>query len=68
MKDANPWAEGVMDKIVAAGCQEVAGEGKIALLGGIQINTPEAESDFFLPLNFEVRSNKNASIKDLMWK
>lgn len=57
----------VMDKIVAAGCQEVAGEGKIALLGGIQINTPESESDYFLPLKFEIRSNKNQKIKDLMW-
>lgn len=58
----------LMDKIVAAGCQEVAGEGKIALLGGIQINTPEAESDYFLPLDFEIRTNKNAPVKNLMWK
>ena len=57
----------VMDDIVAAGCQEVAGEGKIALLGGIQINTPEPESDYFLPLTFEIRTNKNEAIKDLMW-
>jgi len=57
----------VMDDIVRAGCQEVAGEGKIALLGGIQINTPEPESDYFLPLTFEIRSNKNKLIKDLMW-
>jgi hypothetical protein len=57
----------MMDKIVAAGCQEVAGEGKIALLGGIQINTPEPESDYFLPLSFEIRTNKNEKIKDLMW-
>jgi hypothetical protein len=57
----------IMDQIVAGGCQEVAGEGKIALLGGVQINTPEAESDYFLPLNFEIRSNKNEKIKDLMW-
>ena len=58
----------MMSKIIAAGCQEVAGNGKIALLGGIQINTPEAESDYFLPLDFEVRTNKNEKIKDLMWK
>jgi hypothetical protein len=57
----------LMNSIIAAGCQEVAGEGKIALLGGIQINTPNPESDFFLPLDFEVRSNANASIKDLIW-
>jgi len=56
----------LMDDIIAAGCQEVAGEGKIALLGGIQINTPEDETDYFLPLNFEVRSNKNATIKEII--
>lgn len=56
----------LMDKIVAGGCQEVAGDGKIALLGGIQINTPESETDYFLPLSFEVRSNKNDQIKDLL--
>jgi len=57
----------LMDRIVEAGCQNVAGEGKIAMLGGIQINTPETESDYFLPLNFEIRDNKNKRIQDLMW-
>jgi hypothetical protein len=56
-----------MDKIVAAGCGGVPGDGKIALLGGVQINTPDPNPDYFLPLCFEVRSNKNAKIKDLMW-
>jgi len=56
------------DRIVEAGCQNVAGEGKIAMLSGIQINTPETESDYFLPLNFEIRDNKNKRIQDLMWK
>jgi hypothetical protein len=58
----------LMDKIVEAGCQEVGGYGKIALLGGVQINTPESESDYFLPLSFDIRTNKNELIKDLMWK
>jgi len=57
----------LMERIVAGGCQEVAGEGKIAVLGGVQINTPETESDYFLPLSFDVRTNKNEKIKDLMW-
>lgn len=57
----------IMDQIVAGGCQEVGGTGKIALLGGVQINTPEGESDYFLPLSFEVKSNKNESVGDLMW-
>ena len=55
----------MMEEIVAKGCQEVGGDGKIALLGGIQINTVEGESDYFLPLDFKVMSNKAALIKDL---
>jgi hypothetical protein len=58
----------LMDKIVAAGCQEVPGDGKIALLGGVQINTPEDGDDYFLPLSFELKSNKNELIQDLLWK
>jgi hypothetical protein len=57
----------IMDQIVAGGCQEVGGTGKIALLGGVQINTPEGESDYFLPLSFEVKSNSNEPVADLMW-
>ena len=57
----------MMDDIVGKASGEVAGEGKIALLGGVQINTPEPETDYFLPLTFELRSNKNEKIKDLMW-
>jgi hypothetical protein len=58
----------MMGKIVSAGCQEVGGDGKITLLGGVQINTAEEESDYFLPLSFVIRDNKGALIKDLMWK
>jgi hypothetical protein len=57
----------IMDQIIANGCQEVGGSGKIALLGGVQINTPEGESDYFLPLSFEIRTNKNEKIADLMF-
>lgn len=57
----------LMQKIVQAGCGEVAGEGKIALMGGIQINTPPGTSDYFLPLRFELRNNKGDLVEDLMW-
>lgn len=57
----------LMHQIVAAGCGEVGGDGKIALLGGIQINTPQGTSDFFLPINFEIRDNKGQVIQNLMW-
>jgi hypothetical protein len=56
----------IMEQIIAAGCQEVA-NGKIALLGGIQINTAPGETDYFLPLTFDIRDNKNNKIKDLLW-
>ena len=56
--------QNVMEQIVAGACQEVHG-GKIALLGGIQINTPSHMSDFFLPLTFDVRTNQNVKIADL---
>jgi hypothetical protein len=56
----------MMNDIVKAGCQEVHAPGKICLLGGIQINTPNSESDFFLPLDFELRTNQNVLVKDLL--
>lgn len=58
-------ADTLMKDIVAAGAPSVAGEGRVALLGGIQINTPQDGEDYFLPLKFEVRDNKNNLIQDL---
>jgi len=48
----------MIKKIVKKACKEVAGNGKIALLGGIQINTPQGEPDQFVPMNFELLNNK----------
>lgn len=43
--------------------------GKIAMLGGLQINTPRGVSDYFLPLRFDIRDGKTGEIiEDLMWK
>ena len=55
-----------MKNIVSQGCGEVAGDGKIALLGGIQINTPSGTSEYFLPKVFEIRNNKNELVIDLI--
>lgn len=55
-----------MQNIVQKGCGEVAGEGKIALLGGIQINTPAGTSEYFLPKVFEIRNNSGELVADLM--
>lgn len=52
----------MMKKIVSKACGEVSGNGKIALLGGIQINTLKEEPDRFLPINFELLNNKGAVI------
>lgn len=57
----------MMDDILGKASGEDAGEGKIALMGGVQINTPPDETDYLLPLSFEIRSNKNETMKDLMW-
>lgn len=52
----------MIKKIVSRACSEVAGNGKIALLGGIQINTPQEEPDQFVPMNFELLNNKGEVI------
>jgi hypothetical protein len=54
----------MMDTIVAAGAGNVA-SGKVAVLGGIQINTPPGKSDYFLPLSFEVYDNKGSLVEDI---
>lgn len=56
----------LMDSIVQAGCGAVAGSGKIAVLGGIQINTPPGKEDYFLPLSFELFDNKGKLVRDLL--
>lgn len=55
----------MIDGIIQAGAGNVAGDGKISVLGGIQINTPEGTSDYFLPLSFEIYDNKGAKIEDM---
>jgi hypothetical protein len=55
----------MMMDIVKAGCGKVAGKGKIAVLGGIQINTPEGTLDYFKPVSFEVYDNSGKIIDDL---
>jgi len=54
-------------KIVEKAAYKV-NNGKIALLGGIQINTPDGVSDFFLPLRFEVRDKDNKVVDNLLFE
>jgi hypothetical protein len=37
------------------------------MLGGIQINTPDGISDYFLPLSFDLRNNQGKIVKSLLW-
>ena len=58
----------LIQKIVAKGCSKVAGDGKIALLGGVQINTPDGMWDYFLPLSFDILNNKGEVLANLLWE
>ncbi len=53
--------------IISKGCGNVPKNVNIAVLGGVQINTPDGMSDYFLPLRFEVRNNKGSVVADLLW-
>jgi len=57
----------MMDGIVARGASAMEGNGYIAILGGIQINTPEDTSDYFLPLTFDLRNSQGKLVKSIMW-
>jgi len=56
----------MMRKIVKKMCGEVHDPGVIALLGGIQINTPDGTSDYFLPKTFKLVSNNGKVLKELI--
>lgn len=57
----------MMDSIVAKGAGAMEGNGYIAVLGGIQINTPEDTSDYFLPLSFDLKNSEGKLVKSIMW-
>mmetsp|Transcript_9602 Transcript_9602/g.20784 ORF Transcript_9602/g.20784 Transcript_9602/m.20784 type:complete len:401 (+) Transcript_9602:152-1354(+) len=57
----------MMDGIVAKGAGAMEGNGYIATLGGIQINTPEETSDYFLPISFDLRNAQGKLVKSIMW-
>jgi Limiting CO2-inducible proteins B/C beta carbonyic anhydrases len=57
----------LMKQIVGKSASAVAGNGKIAVLGGVQINTPPGYSDYFLPKSFNLYDNKGKLVEKL-WK
>jgi Limiting CO2-inducible proteins B/C beta carbonyic anhydrases len=56
----------LMQRILGRGCQRSKGWKQIALLGGIQINTPEGVSDYFLPRRFDLITNGKEEIRNLL--
>jgi hypothetical protein len=58
----------LMQRIVSQGCNKVGRDGKIALVGGININTPDGMTDYFLPLRFELRDSQGALLEDFLYE
>lgn len=58
--------DNMMTRIVSKASSKVGPTGKIAMLGGLQINTPEGLPDYFLPLRFDVRDSENKILEDLL--
>jgi len=56
----------MVGRIIEKAAAGVAGDGKIAVLGGVQINTPAGFSDYFLPLSFELYNNSGDLVEDFM--
>lgn len=52
--------------IVSKACGSVSESGKIASIGGIQINTPHGLSDYFLPLRFDIVDNTNTIVEHII--
>ena len=55
----------LMEQIVAQSAGAVGGDGKIAILGGVQINTPPGYTDYFLPQSFDIYNNKGKLVEKL---
>lgn len=56
-----------MEKIITTAAPGNVPEGTpVAVVGGLQINTPPGMSDYFLPLLFQLRDAKGAVLMDLM--
>ena len=55
-----------MKRIVDGACGEVSREGKIALIGGIQIKTPEVIDEYFLTKSFKIMNRDGEVVVDLL--
>lgn len=56
----------MIEKIVKNGASSVA-DGMIAVLGGVQLNTPPEMEDYYWPKHFDLYDNKGVKQDELMW-
>jgi len=55
----------LMGQIVEKSAGAVGGGGRIAVLGGIQVNTPPGFTDYYLPISFDLYNNKGKLIEKI---
>ena len=55
----------MITNIVKAGCGAIPDHTHVAVLGGIQINTPPGVTDYFIPLSFELYDKTGTKVDDL---
>ena len=58
----------MMTSILSKASSAVHEPGMIAVLGGVQINTPPGMTDYFLPLQFEIYGNDGTLVEKLLWE
>ena len=58
--------QSMIERIVKNGAGSVA-DGMIAVLGGVQINTPPEMEDYYWPKHFDLYDNKGVKQDELMW-
>lgn len=56
----------MIESIISNGASNVK-DGMIAVLGGVQINTPPEMEDFYWPKHFDLYDNKGVKQDELMW-
>ena len=58
--------QNMIEKIIGRGASNVK-DGMIAVLGGVQINTPSMMEDYYWPKHLDLYDNKGVKQDELMW-
>lgn len=56
----------LVTKIVTNSASKLGKDGMIALLGGVQINTPPDMSDYFMPMRFDLMNERGEIVESLL--